>query len=87
MRRTHALRGPPSAPPRSNRNSPTKVFKLLECTDNNLEGWVTHAQGVSRLVEARGPDSFDSPLAHMILMRFRNTAVGQIPKVLEKEPR
>ncbi|KAL8830687.1 MAG: hypothetical protein Q9191_001292 [Dirinaria sp. TL-2023a] len=53
------------------------LYELLECTEDNLEGWVTHAQGVARLVEARGPSSFDSPLAHMIFMSFRNTAMIQ----------
>lgn len=39
-------------------------------------GWISHAQGVARLVEARGPDSFDPPLAHMMFKTFRQTIVG-----------
>ena len=50
-------------------------WKILESTENNLQGWILHTQGVARLVEARGPESYDSPLAHMCFANFRHTIV------------
>jgi len=50
-------------------------MQLLESTDSNLQGWVSHAQGLGRLIEARGPESYDSPLAHMVYTSFRQVAV------------
>lgn len=50
-------------------------MQLLESTDSNLRGWVSHAQGLGRLIEARGPESYDSPLAHMVYTSFRQVAV------------
>ncbi|KAI4103802.1 MAG: hypothetical protein L6R37_003605, partial [Teloschistes peruensis] len=48
---------------------------LLECTENNMQAWNSHAQGVARLMEARGPDSWDSPLAQMIFKIMRHAVV------------
>ena len=85
MQRTRALRGGPPVHPRNISALCTNTYKLLECTENNLKGWVTHAQGVARLVEARGPGSFDSPLAHMMLMTFRTTSVRSTSENLSEE--
>ena len=51
------------------------MMQLLESTDSNLQSWVSHAQGLGRLIEARGPESYDSPLAHMVYKSFRQVAV------------
>lgn len=40
-----------------------------------MQAWNSHAQGVTRLMEARGPDSWDSPLAQMILKIMRHAVV------------
>lgn len=50
-------------------------MQLLESTDSNLQGWISHVQGLGRLIEARGPESCDSPLAHMVYTSFRQVAV------------
>lgn len=50
-------------------------LQLLECTENNMQAWNSHAQGVTRLMEARGPDSWDSPLAQMIFKIMRHAVV------------
>ncbi|KAL8692937.1 MAG: hypothetical protein Q9218_002139 [Villophora microphyllina] len=51
------------------------LYELLECTANNMQAWASHAQGVARLMEARGPDSWSSPLAHTIFKNMRHSVV------------
>lgn len=53
----------------------TESQKLLESPDNNLSGWVAHTQGLARLIEARGPESYDTPFANMLFSSFRHTVV------------
>ena len=53
------------------------IVKLLECTDSSLDGWVSHSTGLAHLIEMRGPESYDSPLAQMIYISFRQVSVGE----------
>lgn len=46
------------------------LYEIYECPAMNLTGWITHAQGMSRLVEARGPKMHRSPLAHAMYKEY-----------------
>ena len=47
------------------------LYEVYECPDTSLRGWMTHARGMSRLVEARGPKMHRSPLAHEMYKEYR----------------
>lgn len=47
------------------------LYEVYECPATNLRGWITHAQGMSRLVEARGPKMHQNPLAHEMYKEYR----------------
>ena len=47
------------------------LYEVYECPASSLRGWITHARGMSRLVETRGPKMHRSPLAHEMYKEYR----------------
>lgn len=47
------------------------LYEGIECPAMNLQGWVSHVNGCSKLIELRGPEAHRSALGHELFLAFR----------------
>ncbi|KIV96571.1 hypothetical protein PV10_00419 [Exophiala mesophila] len=51
------------------------TFELLEVSGEDTTGWVSHAEGIARLIQLRGPESHVVGLSHRLFLGFRSTGI------------
>ncbi|KIW73486.1 hypothetical protein PV04_01600 [Phialophora macrospora] len=51
------------------------TFELLEVSGDNTGGWVSHVEGIARLIQLRGPESHVDGLSHRLFLEFRSTSI------------
>jgi hypothetical protein len=47
------------------------LYEGIECPAKNLQGWISHVNGCSKLIELRGPEAHRSALGHELFLAFR----------------
>jgi hypothetical protein len=52
------------------------MYEVAECPGDGMRGFVNHYNGMSKLVELRGPQSHVSGLGHKVFVHFRSFAVS-----------
>ncbi|KAG9228330.1 hypothetical protein BJ875DRAFT_477767 [Amylocarpus encephaloides] len=51
------------------------VFEVLETPGSNVRGWISHIQGLSQLLQLRGPGLHISESSHRLFLGFRPTGI------------
>ncbi|KAK5340458.1 hypothetical protein LTR07_003987 [Exophiala xenobiotica] len=51
------------------------IFEVFEASGENINGWISHIRGVSRLFQLRGPQMHVSESSHRLFLGFRPTGV------------
>ncbi|KIW28976.1 uncharacterized protein PV07_04827 [Cladophialophora immunda] len=51
------------------------TFELLEVSGDSIDGWVSHVEGMARLIQLRGPESHVVGLSHRLFLGFRSTCI------------
>lgn len=47
------------------------MYEVVECPDQNINGWINHAKGCAKLFELKGPNSYGSNFGHRLFLSFR----------------
>lgn len=47
------------------------AYEVTECPDQNINGWLKHMKGCSKLFELRGPKAYESDFSHLLFSSFR----------------
>ncbi|KAF4633072.1 hypothetical protein G7Y89_g5055 [Cudoniella acicularis] len=53
------------------------IYEVIECPDQNIEGWSNHINGCRRLFELRGPKAYRSDFGHQLFLSFRHIEIQQ----------
>jgi hypothetical protein len=61
------------------------VYEVTECPDQNINGWLNHMKGCSKLFELRGPKAYESDFSHLLFSSFRLLEVS-LPKTIHNIP-
>lgn len=67
------------------------LYEAFELTTNSMTSWIHQTQGMARILEFRGPSSFQSPVCRAILESMRlnlmiHSIIMQTPSFLALEP-
>ena len=52
------------------------IFKVLETSGDNVCGWISHVEGLSKLFQHRGPENHVAESGHRLFLGSRPTAVS-----------